>query len=228
MRISRANKPAKAGLGTSSPSSSDDTQDSGSGFVAIDRSRGFWAIIGYAVVFGLLLAFAALAFLGLLNGGAKWLTLPKNPDWFSGSWWWVAVTAGAGVLVGALRRVLRLPLDMPGTLKEILDAVSAGGAEPEAFAALPLPETYRAVTVHADETALFDGLETRAKDPRASLHLDDVPLPEHWGGYVVRPIEVEFWQGRASRLHDRLVYVAAGGTPPLDTPAGWRVERRQP
>jgi hypothetical protein len=74
--------------------------------MALDRSRRFWTVIGYAVVFGLVLAVAALAFLGLVKGGAKlWFTLPKNPGWFSGSLWWVAVTAAAGVLVGVLRRV---------------------------------------------------------------------------------------------------------------------------
>ena len=59
---------------------------------------------------------------------------------------------------------------------------------------------------------------------------DDVPVPEGWGGFVVRPVEVEFWQGRVSRLHDRLVFVADGdGDPPaLDDTGAWRVERRQP
>lgn len=58
---------------------------------------------------------------------------------------------------------------------------------------------------------------------------DDVPVPDHWGGYVVRPVEVEFWQGRLSRLHDRLVLLSVTGEPAaLDDPAAWRLERRQP
>lgn len=51
----------------------------------------------------------------------------------------------------------------------------------------------------------------------------DVPRPEHWGGYVVEPDMVEFWQGRANRLHDRLRYR-------LDAGAGgaWVTERLAP
>ncbi|MEU1300068.1 crotonyl-CoA carboxylase/reductase, partial [Streptomyces shenzhenensis] len=66
-------------------------------------------------------------------------------------------------------------------MKEILDAILAldtADAVSADFAALPLPESYRAITVHKDETDLFDGLVTRDKDPRKSLHLDEVPVPE--------------------------------------------------
>jgi H+/Cl- antiporter ClcA len=95
---------------------------SGSDFVALARSPGFWVIMRYAALFGVVLAFAALAFLGLVNDGTKlWFTLPKNPGWLDGSLWWVAVTAGAGVLVGVLRRVFRVPVKLAGTVKELKD-----------------------------------------------------------------------------------------------------------
>ena len=63
-------------------------------------------------------------------------------------------------------------------MKQILDAILAGDTTAEEFAALDLPETYRAVTVHKDETDMFEGLESRDKDPRKSLHVEDVALPE--------------------------------------------------
>jgi crotonyl-CoA reductase len=63
-------------------------------------------------------------------------------------------------------------------VKQILDAIQAGDTSPEDFAALPLPESYRAVTVHKDEQGMFEGVATKEKDPRKSLHVDDVPVPE--------------------------------------------------
>jgi pyridoxamine 5'-phosphate oxidase len=48
-----------------------------------------------------------------------------------------------------------------------------------------------------------------------------VPLPPHWGGYRVVPDAIEFWQGRESRLHDRIRYVRESGS-------GWKVQRLSP
>jgi len=61
-------------------------------------------------------------------------------------------------------------------MEQIRDAIVSGaGAE---IGALPLPESYRGVTVHKDEAEMFAGMATQDKDPRQSLHLDDIPLPE--------------------------------------------------
>ena len=64
------------------------------------------------------------------------------------------------------------------SINEIRAAVLSGTASSEDYASLPLPDSYRAVTVHADEVGIFEGEATRDKDPRKSLHLDEVPLPE--------------------------------------------------
>jgi crotonyl-CoA reductase len=62
-------------------------------------------------------------------------------------------------------------------VKQILEAILAGDATSQDFAALPVPESYRGVTVHKDEVGLFEGLASSEKDPRRSLHLDDVAVP---------------------------------------------------
>lgn len=49
-----------------------------------------------------------------------------------------------------------------------------------------------------------------------------LPRPEHWGGYLIKPSLVEFWQGRASRLHDRLQYTRKDGD------SAWTIERLAP
>jgi pyridoxamine 5'-phosphate oxidase len=49
-------------------------------------------------------------------------------------------------------------------------------------------------------------LEERLRDVKARFAGDDVPLPSFWGGYRIAPLEIEFWQGKADRLHDRLVF----------------------
>ena len=56
---------------------------------------------------------------------------------------------------------------------------------------------------------------------------DDVPVPDFWGGYRIHCDEVEFWGGRANRLHDRLVFTRVGAGD-LDDAAAWTLGRLQP
>ncbi|GAB2715463.1 crotonyl-CoA carboxylase/reductase [Kitasatospora kifunensis] len=63
-------------------------------------------------------------------------------------------------------------------MKEILDAILSADSTTADFAALKLPESYRAMTLHKDEEQMFAGLASRDKDPRRSLHLDEVAVPE--------------------------------------------------
>ena len=63
-------------------------------------------------------------------------------------------------------------------------------------------------------------LDARLRDVETRFAGEDVPAPPHWGGYRLAPGSVEFWQGRASRLHDRIRYVRRAGA--------WAIERLSP
>jgi pyridoxamine 5'-phosphate oxidase len=65
-----------------------------------------------------------------------------------------------------------------------------------------------------------DMLKNKVEELELSYKDKVVPMPEHWGGYLVNPHKIEFWQGGASRLHDRLVYTA--------TNLGWKIQRLAP
>jgi pyridoxamine 5'-phosphate oxidase len=78
-------------------------------------------------------------------------------------------------------------------------------------------------SAQSEKVASRKVLETAMRAVR-SRYADDPPRPAHWGGYRVVPQAIEFWQGRADRLHDRLLYTRREA----GTEAAWTIERLAP
>ena len=90
--------------------------------VPVGQTREFWILMGYALLLGVLGAIAGLVFLGLTDGiGNNWYDV-SDPGWFGGHWWWVAVTAAAGLAVGLLRALTKFPAKIPGLIADIESA----------------------------------------------------------------------------------------------------------
>jgi pyridoxamine 5'-phosphate oxidase len=112
-----------------------------------------------------------------------------------------------------------LPLERQVRIEGTLTRVSAQESD-DYFASRPLGSRHAAIASPQSET-----LESRAAlDARyhdvVRATGDKPRRPAHWGGYRLMPVEIEFWQGRANRLHDRLLYSKAA--------LGWKITRLAP
>jgi pyridoxamine 5'-phosphate oxidase len=88
------------------------------------------------------------------------------------------------------------------------------------FRTRPLESRYGAWASRQSEVIPSRASLEERFDEAAAVYGEDVPLPDAWGGYRLRPVSIEFWQHRENRLHDRLRYRADGD--------GWLVERLSP
>ena len=96
---------------------------------AFGYGRGFWRLMAVACVLGVFGGAFSLILLGLLHLGEFWYHY-ASPGWLGGQWWWIAVTAGAGLLVGLLRALTRLPEKTPGLIADIETAEVEPGIVP--------------------------------------------------------------------------------------------------
>ena len=86
------------------------------------------------------------------------------------------------------------------------------------------PEGSKLGAIVSDQSQVIPSrefLESRLKELEEAYRGKEIPRPDYWGGYLVRPVSVEFWQGRPNRLHDRLRYT-------LEKDWSWTLERLAP
>lgn len=103
-----------------------------------------------------------------------------------------------------------------GTVERVSRAESA-----EYFASRPIGSRIGATaSVQSSVLKSRADLESRVSDLQQRFESGEVPLPDHWGGFRVIPQSIEFWQGRSSRLHDRIKYTRSV--------TGWALSRLSP
>ncbi len=86
------------------------------------------------------------------------------------------------------------------------------------------PEGSRIGAIASPQSRVIENrkwLEEKEKNTRMKYSGNEIKRPEHWGGYCVKPVVIEFWQGRPNRLHDRIQYS-------LLEDASWKIERLAP
>ncbi|HLA54937.1 MAG TPA: pyridoxamine 5'-phosphate oxidase [Flavobacterium sp.] len=86
------------------------------------------------------------------------------------------------------------------------------------------PEGSRLGAIVSNQSEIIQSraqLEEELKQLEQNFHGKEILRPKHWGGYLVKPLSVEFWQGRPNRLHDRIRYQ-------LEKDYSWSIERLAP
>lgn len=112
---------------------------------------------------------------------------------------------------GAERQII-----IKGKAEKIAENLSDGY-----FESRPRGSQLGALVSNQSEVVTKDALEQKLQDLENKYEGKEIPRPKFWGGFIVKPVEIEFWQGRPSRLHDRIRYQ-------LDGEFNWNKSRLSP
>ncbi len=113
--------------------------------------------------------------------------------------------------------ILERQVIIKGSAEKIAENLSDGYFESRPFGS----KLGAIVSEQSQVVASREILEKRLSALEKSYEGKEVERPENWGGYIVKPISIEFWQGRPNRLHDRIRYT-------LQKDLNWKIERLQP
>jgi pyridoxamine 5'-phosphate oxidase len=111
-------------------------------------------------------------------------------------------------------------LDRQVRIRGAVERLSAQDSD-EYFESRPRDSRIAAAASPQSRPIEREELDRRFEELAAELGTGEPARPEHWGGYLVRPEAIEFWQGRDSRMHDRFRYAREPG-------GGWVIERLAP
>jgi pyridoxamine 5'-phosphate oxidase len=130
-----------------------------------------------------------------------------------------------GVQLGANPRAALViywrELDRQIRIRGTVERLSASDSD-EYFASRPRDSRVASSISPQSRPIEREQLDRLYRESLEGLGGNDPVRPDHWGGYLIRPEEIEFWQGRESRMHDRFLYTRKTGN------EGWAIERLAP
>ena len=129
----------------------------------------------------------------------------------------LAIVENSNVCISFFWHQAERQIIIKGSAEKIAENLSDGYFETR-------PKGSQLSTLVSHQSSIIENrsyLDNKLKELEDEFEGREVPRPNYWGGYLVRPIEIEFWQGRANRLHDRIRYQ-------LQKDYNWKIDRLSP